>query len=404
MRILVLSQYFFPENFRVNDIVKELVKKGHIVTVLTGLPNYPEGRIYEGYEKTFTATSNYFGAIVYRCKLRPRKKGAINLALNYLSFIRQAKKTLKKIKPNFDVIYFYEPSPVFSGIPATWYGRKNNIKTVMYNLDIWPDCVRDSRGGKTMSKFNPIYLLSKIISKHVYNRFDLILNKCDEFGDYLHSLLNVSYHRMLTLFEHAEDTYLNVEEMPVANGIIDFMFLGNLGKVQNCDQMILAFSRMKEKNALLHFVGDGAYLDELIKLATRLHVSDRVLFHGRHSVEETIDYYNLADVCLLSLSNETASGLTPPTKLPGYMAACRPVVASIDGAAKTIIENAKCGFVCPSGDVDGLSAIMDSICLNPNCLELLGKNGRHYFKENFSLEKHINILEKALEDLIQGVI
>ena len=177
MRILVISQYFYPETFRINDIVKELVKRGHTITVLTGLPNYPEGKIYDGYEKAYQKTEDYYGATVHRCKLRPRKKGAFNLALNYLSFVIQAKKTLKLIRPEFDVVFFYEPSPISSGIPAVWYGKKHHIKTVIYNLDIWPDCVRDSRGGKVMSKKNPIYLVAKFISNYVYKRFNLIVNK-----------------------------------------------------------------------------------------------------------------------------------------------------------------------------------------------------------------------------------
>lgn len=399
MRILVISQYFYPENFRINDLVTALVKRGHQITVLTGLPNYPEGEIYEGYEEAYKTVTDYNGAKVYRCKLRPRHQGAKNLALNYCSFIREANKTLKNIKPEFDLVYFYEPSPISSGIPAIKYGKKHHLKTVIYNLDIWPDCVRDSRGGKVMSKANPVYLISKIISRHVYKNFDLILNKCDEFGEYLSSIFKIPEKKMVTLNEQAEDIYLKVNEKPVENGIIDFMFIGNIGKSQNCDQIVNAFSQLKNENIRLHFVGDGSYLEKLKSLVTSLKMDNKVVFHGRKTIDEVIDYYNLADVCLLSLSNATVSGLTPPTKLASYLASCRPVVASINGAGKRIIEEANCGFVCSADDERGLVKAMEKAIDNYEDLAQYGVNGRNYFLKKFTMERHIQELEKHLNKL-----
>lgn len=402
MKILVISQYFYPENFRINDIVTELVKRGHIVTVLTGLPNYPEGEIYPGYEKAYCDVSFYNGAKVYRCKLRPRHEGTKNLALNYISFVKEASKKLKSIKPDFDIIYFFEPSPITSGIPAVKYGRKHKIKTVIYNLDIWPDCVRDNRDGSVMSKHNPVYFMAKLLSKYVYKRFDIIINKCDEFGDYLEKELGISSKKMKTIFEFAESNYLSVNEKPIDNGIVDFMFLGNIGKSQNCDQMVKAFSLIDNANTKLHFVGDGSYLGDLKKLVKNLNMESRVIFHGRHPLNEVVDFYNLADVCLLALSNKTASGLTPPAKLPGYMAACRPVIASINGASKSIIEESNCGFVCPADDIDSLSKLIKKIIDNKDKINELGSNGRRYFLEHFTLEKHIDQLERQFQLIIGG--
>ncbi len=400
MKILIVSQYFFPENFRINDIVCELVRRNHSITVLTGLPNYPEGEIYDGFEDAYKTTSYYCGAKVYRCKLRPRHRGFINLALNYHSFAIQAKKTLKKIEPNFDVIYFYEPSPITSGLPAVWYGKKHNIKTVIYNLDIWPDCVRDLYGKKVMSKINPIYLVAKHLSKKVYGGFDLIINKCDEFGNYLQNTLGIQRNKMATVDEYAENTYLSVNANPTDNGIIDFMFLGNIGYSQNCDQIVKAFSMINYENSMLHFVGDGSCAEKIKNLVDVLGLKDRVVFHERCSTEETIDYYNLADVCLLTLSCKTASGLTPPTKLSGYMASSRCIIASIEGAAKRIIKDANCGYVCSSGDINALADLMKKAIKDQDELLKLGANGRSYFLNNFTLEKHVDKLEKLFTELI----
>ena len=401
MRILVVSQYFYPETFRINDVVKELVRRGHTVTVLTGLPNYPEGDIFAGYEKASECVEDYFGALVYRCKLRPRKKGSFNLALNYVSFARQAKKTIKRIKPDFDIIYFYEPSPITSGFPALWYGKKHKIKTIIYNMDIWPDCVRDSRNGKTMSKLNPIYLLAKLASRRVYKRFDCIVNKCDEFGCYLHDLFKIPLSKMKTLSEHAEETYLSVPEKPIDNGYIDFVFLGNIGKAQNCDQMIEAFNRIENSSARLHFVGDGSYISELKGLADRLGLSNRIIFHERQSVEGVIKYYEMADICVLALSNRTTSGLTPPGKLFSYMAAAKPIVASINGSAARIIKESNCGIVSKADDVDLLAKSMDYCIKNFKSVSLLGSNGRKEFIKKYTLKAHIDSLERIFSEVLK---
>lgn len=401
MRILVVSQYFYPETFRINDVVRELVNRGHEITVLTGLPNYPEGKIYPEYEKSYLKTERYFGALVHRCKLRPRKKGSFNLLLNYLSFIRQAKKTLRQIKPEFDVIYFYEPSPISSGIPVVWYGKKHKIKTIIYNLDIWPDCVRDSRGGKVMSKRNPIYLVAKYVSKKIYKKFDLIINKCDEFSSYLNNLFNIPPSKMISLSEHAEDVYLGVPEKPINNDVLDFMFLGNIGKTQNCDQMVKAFSLIDNSKAAFHFVGEGSYANEIKRLVDELGLSEKVHFYGRKTIDEVIDYYRLADVCVLALSNKTISGLTPPGKLFSYMAAARPIVASINGPASRIIREANCGLVTDADNVDSLADSMRICIEQTKMIASMGSNGRATFLNCYTLKSHVDSLERVFNSLVK---
>ena len=398
MRILVVTQYFYPETFRINDIVSELVRRKHTVTVLTGLPNYPEGEVYTGYENSYKTISYYCGATVIRCKLRARKKGAINLAINYISFVLQAKKTLKRIKPDFDIIFFYELSPITSGIPAIWYGRKNSISLVMYNLDIWPESVRDSQNGSIMSKKNPIFGIAKALSFYVYHHFDLIINKCEDFGNYLSKELSIPKERMVTLPEHAEDTYLSVNETPLENGVVDYMFLGNIGKSQNCDQIVNAFARVKTNNKIrLHFVGDGSYLQSLENLVHNLNMDDQIVFHGRKTISETVGLYNLADVCLLTLSNKTDSGLTPPGKLFSYMAACRPIIASINGSAKSIISKSGCGLVCNADDINGLSKLMQMVAEDPCLIEEMGRKGRLFFLNNYTINRYVDALEKNFE-------
>lgn len=402
MKILVVSQYFYPEQFRVNDICRELVSRGHQVSVVTGLPNYPDGEIYSEYEHAWQNVSEYYGARVYRCKLRPRHKGAINLVRNYLSFVLQAKMVLKQLSPDFDVIYIYEPSPVTVALPAIWFKKKYGIPIYYYCLDIWPECVRDlSSDRKVMSTKHPIYIVAKCVSRYVYNHVDIIANKCEDFADYIATVCRISPSKMKVLYEHAEDTYLSVNAHPEKNGVIDFMFMGNIGSAQNCETIVRALKKVKSDTPYkLHFVGGGSSLESLKKMVSDEQLSDKVVFHGRFPVSEMHRFYNLADVCMLTLSNTTAVGLTPPAKLMGYMAASRPILGAINGASQRIIRDANCGFTTDYDDVDGLAEYMQRIVDDPRILNGLGENGRNYFLNHFTLEKHMSTLEKQLKDLI----
>lgn len=401
MKILVITQYYFPEQFRVTDICEELVKRGNDVTVVTGLPNYPGGEIYSGYENAYNKKENINNVKVVRCKLRPRHKGTKNLALNYMSFVVQSIKVLSKIKPDFDVIYVYEVSPITLAIPAIWYKNKFKIPIYLYCLDIWPECVRDAQNGhKLMSKNNPIFIISKIISKYVYQNVDLIGIKCEGFFDYLSNECLINQNKMRLLYEHAEDIYLTVNEKPINNNVVDFMFFGNIGKSQNCDIFIKAIKEIKPIDAVkLHFIGDGSELENLKKLVHCLELDNIVFFHGRHPLDEIIKFYNEADCCLLSLSGETSSGITPPGKLYGYMASSRPVLAAIGGDSKNIIEKADCGWCVDYDDFDGLLKIMQYIINNKYDIVKKGINGRVYFKKHFTLQKHMDKLIKQLEEI-----
>ena len=394
MKILVVSQYFYPEQFRINDICFELVKRGHNVTVLTGLPNYPEGKIYPGYENKGNTSETINGVNVIRCKLRPRYRGTKNLVFNYFSFVRQANRKIKTLPKDFDFVYVYGVSPVTQALPAIKYKKKNNTKIVYYCCDLWPEAVRGAQNGhKHLSKHCLIYKIAKSISKYVYRNVDLIALKCEDFGEYLSKECKICSNKMAVLYEHAETNYLSVKEKPFDNGVIDFFFLGNIGKAQKCDLIIKAASLLKETTPyLIHFVGDGSNLASLKQMVDIYQLTNKIVFHPRCTQEETIKYYNLADVCLLTLSNDTATGLTPPAKLFGYMASCRPIIASIDGSATRIINEAKCGFCVNSGDYYGLSKLMQSIIDGKIDLKALGNNGRLFFVNNFTIDNHLERL------------
>ncbi len=395
MRILVVTQYYHPEQFRVNDICDELVKRGHEVTVLTGRPNYPDGEIYPGYEE-IKQKEEYHGVEIIRCKVRPRHKGSFNLLLNYLSFVRSTSKKIKKLDNRFDVIYVYQLSPVTSAIPALKLKKKYGIPIFLYCCDVWPDSVRDS-DDKPMSVHNPIYVVAKWISKYVYNRVDRIGVKCNQFTDYLHDVCGVDKNKCCLIYEHAESSYLSVPEEPVDNGCYDFMFLGNIGKSQHCEYIVKAAERIKTTKAFkVHFVGSGSALKDLQEYVSKKGLGDLVVFHGRHPVSEINTFYELADCCMLTLSAKTATGFTPPAKLVGYMAASRPIIGAAEGATKDIIQEADCGICVDSDDINGLANAMVYALVNQEEFLQKGKKGRKFFLNNFTLDNYIRNIEKNL--------
>jgi len=398
MKILVVTQYYYPEQFRVNDICEELVKRGHEVTVLTGQPNYPEGEIYKGYE-TIQPVEEHNGVKIIRCKVRPRYTGKKNLLLNYLSFVRSASQKAKTIGVWYDVIYVYQLSPITSAIPAIKLKKRLGIPIFLYCCDVWPDSVRDF-DDEPMSIHNPIYIVAKWISKYVYNRIDRIGVKCNQFTDYLHDVCGVDKNKCCLIYEHAESSYLSVPEEPIDNGCYDFMFLGNIGTSLHCEYIIEAAEKIKTaKKFKVHFVGSGSALKEIQEYVSKKGLENLVVFHGRHPVSEINKFYEMADCCMLTLSSKTATGLTPPAKLVGYMAASRPIIAAAEGATKDIIQEADCGICVNPDDIDGIEKAMVYALDNQSLFLVEGQKGRRFFNDNFVLEKHIEVLEKELEEM-----
>lgn len=397
MRILVVTQYFYPEQFRINDICRNLHHRGHQITVLTGQPNYPDGVLYPGYENRDNE-ENYQGIRIIRCQIHPRHKGAVHLLLNYLSFINNANKRIHTNE--FDVIFMYQLSPITSAIPAIKLKKKWKLPLLLYCCDIWPESVRDT-GGKPMSTLNPVYLVAKMVSKRIYKKTDRIGVKCKQFTEYLHDVCGIEKENCFLLYEHAEDSYLTIPEKPLENGCFDFMFLGNIGLAQNCDYIVRAAERLKTENDFrIHFVGNGSGLEYLKEYVKESPIREKVIFHGQHPVSEINGFYEIADCCLLTLSARTATGLTPPSKLVSYMASARPVIAAATGATKDIVTEADCGICVEPEDIDGLSQAMQFAMDNQDSFRTKGKNGRRFFKLNFTLEKYTDLLEKELNKMV----
>lgn len=397
MKILVVCQYYHPEPFRVSDICEELVKKGHEVTVLTGIPNYPEGVIYEGYQKRKHEEIN--GVEVYRSYTIPRRSGAIYRFLNYYSYALSStlKVAFNKIKPKsggeFDVVLVNQLSPVMMAYAGIKYKEKHSKKLIMYCLDLWPESL--VAGG--IKRNSPIFKLFHRISKKIYKKCDKILVTSKMFTDYLKNEFNLEEKNIEYLPQYAESIFSPADCKKIPNETIDFMFAGNIGSAQKIDTIIkVAYKCKNISNIQWHIVGDGSELEKIKKLSEELGLVS-IHFYGRQPLEKMPEYYSKADAMLITMEADPIISLTLPGKVQTYMAAGKAIIGCIDGETQMIIDDAKCGYCSAAENIElFLDNIKKYISLNKNETMKMEQNSRNYYEQNFSKDRYIDQLIKVL--------
>ncbi len=391
MKILVVCQYYYPENFQITPICEELVQRGHEVTVLTGLPNYPTGVIPEEYKKGHR-DEFVKGVHVLRCREHGRKSGVFHLALNYVSFYLSANRAIRKIKEQFDLVFVYQLSPVFMGIPALRYAKKSKKPLLVYCCDLWPESLK----VYIHNEKNPVFRYCKRISQQFYNSADSIIAQSQSFIPYLVDTHGISENKICYIPAFSDDDYLS-ENFNTSNEIVNFMFLGNLGVAQDLINVLRAVELIKDQASFkIHFVGDGSTKNQMEEYVVEHHLETHVVFHGRRPVDEMPSFYKIADVCLVSLKADSAIGLTLPTKMQGYMAAGKPILGMINGSAKEVIDEAKCGICVCAGDYEGLASAMKELLSNKERLGVYGNNSREYFASHFKKNAVMDMIESKI--------
>lgn len=266
----------------------------------------------------------------------------------------------------------------------------------LYCLDLWPDSIKD----KIKNEKNPIFKVTSIISKMIYSAADMIGVTSKPFVDYLNSVCQISKDKIVFLPQHAQDIG-KMDISTIDNGIVDFVFMGNIGSSQDLDKVIEAASLLDNNLKFrIHIVGGGSALNCLKALVRKKDLEDKVIFHGRHPVSDMPQFYRLADACLLTLSSESAVGLTIPGKLQGYMSAGKPIVGAINGPAQEIINEADGGICVSAGDIKGLAQAMEDFIVNQHSYLKCGYNNREYYENNFTKERVVTMLEIKLKELV----
>ena len=396
MKILIVSQYFYPENFRINDLALELKKRGHEITVLTGLPNYPKGEYFEGYDDTKNCDEVWNDIPVYRCKLRPRKTGSVNLIRNYVSFVIEANKKLKELQnKDFDLIYVFEVSPITVALPAIKLKKKKNIPVIINIQDLWPENIVAVTGMT-----NPIIigLVNKMVN-YIYRHCDLILTASPSFvskiKDRIKDKDKVRYWPQYSTVNKTD------EEVSIYDkDYFNIVFTGNIGEAQGIDLAIEAAKILKDKKICWHFVGEGRSKEKLEKQVNEYGINDRVKFHGFHPEKEIPKYLKDADAALLILKPNPVFEMTIPAKLQTYLACGVLILGCVSGEGKRIIEESKAGIVSEDISVDGLVKVCNQFIELPNDLLNEYKERSYcYGKSNFNKNKLISDLEKYMKKI-----
>ena len=400
MKILVVDQFYYPEEFQINDICAQMVKDGHQVTVLTGLPNYPTGIIPDEYRHGKKRDEYVDGVHVIRSFEIPRKKGPIGMSLNYMSFAISGCFKSKKLKGDYDVIFVYQTSPVTMAYPAEKIARKYKIPVFLYCCDIWPEVVK-----VMISNENAVpYRIIKRLSMKLYKGTDLIAVQSKGFFKYFKDIHGIEAEKLRYLPQYANDAYADKNFNAEDNNIVDFVFLGNIGIAQDIGGLIDAVYKIKEFNDFkVHLVGTGSYVDEAKLKVKELGLEDIILFYGRRPYEEMPRFYKLADVCLATLQADSAISLTIPSKVQGYMAAGKPIIAALSGFAKDIINESGSGIGVEPGNIKELSEAMKEFILNKNTDKYIhcGERARQFYNNNFTKEKYMTNLYTILEETIE---
>lgn len=394
MKILIVSQYYYPEQFLINEIAPELVKNGNEVTVITGLPNYPSGvidREYRNFQKRHEVID---GVKVIRCPIIARGKSTIRLALNYISFVVTGAMKVLFLANDYDVVFCYELSPVTQALPGILYSYLYKKKLILYCLDIFPESIIASVGSCGV-----IYSAVHSISKFIYNSCDKILVTSKPFIDYLVDVNSVDREKLEYLPQHANSKMLEMDLRNSDKGINNFMFAGNMGMAQVLDVIVNAVEILKyRKDFLVHMVGDGSKLSETKKLVQDKGLGDFFVFYGHVPSNQMSEYYKKADCLLVTLRGNNRVGDTLPGKVQMYMTTGKPIIGAMNGAGYEVINESGCGKCAKAGDYEGLAKYMEEFITNPLIYEKCGEKGKAYYCANFTFEKYIEKLEFYLRN------
>lgn len=395
MKILVVCQHYWPEPYYLSDVCEELVRRGHEVHVVTDVPNYPMGYIYEDYRHGRNREQTRNGVRITRTFTIGRRQNALFRLLNYYSYSFSSTLYALRLPGDYDVVFTNETSPIMMTRAATAYSRKWHKKCLMYCMDLWPACL--AAGG--LKQDSPIYRFFGAVSRKLYNRADRILITSHMFHDYLVNEHGVDSSKIEYFPQYAPSRFEHLPLIPDKD-TVDFVFAGNIGAAQSLDTILQAAKRLQGETCggrplRWHIVGDGSQLENLKRLASELQL-DNVIFYGRKPPEAMPEYYAMADAMLVTLTADPLISLTLPGKVQTYMAAGKPILAAANGEIPKVLEEARCGYCAPAENAEAFADVVRRFLAEPEKQEL-GENARRYYEENFTRAQFMDRIEEKLK-------
>lgn len=397
MRVLLWSQYFWPENFRINELAASLQQDGVQVTVLTGKPNYPEGQVFPGYWAQGIQREWYAGAEVIRVPLAPRGNGSpLRLALNYFSFIFSgivfAPLTLRRRQ--FDVVFVYAPSPLLQALPAILLAWLKDAPLVVWVQDLWPESLMAT--GFVQNRW--VLKAVEALVCYIYRHADSILIQSEAFRDPVTRL--AGNPRIIRYYPNTaqpdRDQSSDIDDCELFSQMrksFSVVFAGNIGTAQSMETILSAAECLRATADIQFFVVGGGSREAWLRQEVDRRKLGNVVLIGRLPHTEMPAVFASASALLVTLADSPALALTIPSKLQAYLAAGKPVIASLNGEGARVVRAAEAGFTCPAGDAEALAAaVLKLYGLPSDERNRLGRNGHRYFEEHFEPSKRVREL------------
>ena len=380
-RILIYTNHFYPEQFKINEIVEWLSHKDVHIRVLTGLPNYPSGRIISGYSNIFKEN-----VIINRLFLIPRGKGSIFvLYVNYITYFISCfffTIYIAIFKKKYDVIFVHHTSPIFIAIHPIIYSVFRKTKKILWDLDIWPESL------KAVDIIKSNFFISVIEStvKMIYSKYDKILVSSDSITKVVKNRFSGDIIYFPNWAEKViEENNVNINFKSNLNpNKFNIIYTGNIGKAQNFDYLVRTIQLLDE-NIHWTFVGDGRFKQDFKNIINKKHLTKKVDFIDQVTIDNIPSIINLADSLFLSLKSHHIFSKTVPAKLQTYMALGKPIIAVISGEGAKLIKDSNCGIVEENYDYEKLAKKINNFAkMDKKRLKVLGDNARKYYKRVFS--------------------
>ncbi|MEY3808060.1 MAG: hypothetical protein RI893_1036 [Pseudomonadota bacterium] len=400
-KILIVSQYFWPESFRINDVARTLLEKGVEVEVLTGKPNYPQGKIFPGYKAWGCQRETYQGLNINRLPLLARGRGGVRLALNYVSFIVSglifAPWMLRNKK--YDVIFVYAPSPILQAIPAIFLGWLKACPVALWVQDLWPESLLAT--GYVQNRV--VLKLVERVVRLIYKHTDLLLVQSKAFLAPVAALAKgqpIVYYPNSVEAAFYDFPAVSLPDIPSLAGKFPVLFAGNVGVGQAVDVIVEAAELLRAYPDISFVVlGQGSrwtWLQEQVQTRnlSNLHLA------GSYPVETMPGLMRQAAALLVTLADQPIFAATIPNKIQAYMAVGKPILACLNGEGARIVSAANAGLAIPAENAAALAeGVLHLYRMSAEEREKIGQNGREYFREHFDHERLVNQLIDHLHEL-----
>ena len=393
-KILIVTEYFYPEEFKINEVALEFTKKGYYVDILTNNPTYPHGEVFRNYKNKLFSKETFQGMTVYRVKtITGYKTNVTKKIIKYLTFMILGSMVSLVIGKKYDYIFGFAGGALTGMLPAVILRQFYKKPVTLWVQDIWPDSVYAFGFKKT----KVLEFLLNYFVKYIYRYSSNFAISSKGFENKILTFVNNS-KEILYAPNWADYLDKNLESFSFSEEKkIHFTFAGNIGAIQNLDNIIKAFALIDEKhlNKLqLNIIGDGSHLDNLREFVKKKKYKN-IIFWGMKPREEINRYLQASDFLIVSLIDKQVFSLTVPAKTQTYISTGKPIIAIINGEVANIIEKNNLGLVCSPNNIDQIKSTFITAIMKSN------KEKKTYMKNSAILTKTIFSKNKIINDLLK---